>query len=389
MTVIEQSQSTRSAGLKLGILAAGLFVVATNAFVIAGVLPAIAASLGSTASAVSYSITWYAVVVAVASPVISVLLARMSRTTLMALGLAVIAVGTVVAAVAGSLEVFVVGRVLAALGGAALVPTATAAAPTLMPAEQRGRALAATGLGFALATAIGSPLGTFLAEIGGWRLVLIVIAGLAAVLAVAVVVCVRGVSGGPALSFGARFAVLANPRILLGLLATLLVVISFNLVYVFSTYVTSAATGGDGARLAILLLSYGVFGIAGNELGGRLTDRIGGRRTAAAALAVQAAAFLLLIPFGGGFGAAAVLFAIWGAANYAAIVPLQHRLASIDPARAGISLSWYSTAMYVGISLAPVLGAATLAAGVPVLLVVAAAAAAGALLAFELGHRSS
>ncbi|HEY0260166.1 MAG TPA: MFS transporter [Lacisediminihabitans sp.] len=387
MTIIEQSYGTRSVGLKLGILAAALFVVGTNAFVIAGVLPAIAASLGVTASAVSFSITWYAVVVAVASPVVSVVFARMPRTRLMAGGLALIAVGTVVAAAAGSLEMFTVGRVLAALGGAALVPAATAAAPSLVPPEQRGRALAATGLGFTLATAIGSPFGTFLAELGGWRLALGVLAGLAAVLTVVLAVLVRGIPTGPALSFPARFAVLGNSRILLGLLATLLMVIAFNVVYVFSSTVARPATGGDGTLLALLLLAYGAFGILGNWLGGRLTDRIGGRWAALAGLVVEAAALLALIPARSSLPATAVLFAVWGVATYTAIVPVQHRLAAIDPDRAGISLSWYSTAMYVGIALAPVIGAAVLASGATLLLIIAAAAAVAAAIVFESGHR--
>jgi DHA1 family purine base/nucleoside efflux pump-like MFS transporter len=387
MTVIEQSNATRSVGLKLGILAAGLFVVGTNAFVIAGVLPSIAASLGVSPSAVGYSITWYAVVVAVASPLVSVVFARVPRTSLMAAGLALIAAGTFVAAAAGSIEMFIVGRIVAALGGAALVPAATAAAPSLVAPEQRGRALAATGLGFALATAIGSPFGTFLAELGGWRLALAVLAGMATVLTAAVALLVRGIPNGPALSFGARFAVLAHPRILLTLLASLLLVLAFNLVYVFSSSVTHPATGGSEAALAALLLAYGVFGIIGNWLGGRLTDRIGGRSTALWGLAIEAAVFLALIAVRGSFVTTLVLFAVWGLGIYAALVPVQHRLASIDPARAGISLSWYSTAMYVGIALAPVVGAAALGSGVTTLLLVAAAAAVAALLVFEAGHR--
>src|SRR3954469_23501449 len=104
MTVIEQSYAPmREIVLKLGILTFGLFVVGTNAFVIAGLLPKIADSLGVTPSVVSYSITFYALVVAIVAPVISITLARMSRTILMASGLGLIAVGTVLAALSHSI----------------------------------------------------------------------------------------------------------------------------------------------------------------------------------------------------------------------------------------------------------------------------------------------
>lgn len=117
---------------RLALLAAGLFVVGTNAFVIAGVLPSIAGELHAPQTAVASSITWYAAVVAIASPLVGVLLPRVPRTALIAVGLVLVAAGTVVAALAPGLLVFIAGRVLAAFGGAALVPTATAAAPAML-----------------------------------------------------------------------------------------------------------------------------------------------------------------------------------------------------------------------------------------------------------------
>ncbi|MCU1529092.1 MAG: hypothetical protein JWP75_2855, partial [Frondihabitans sp.] len=61
MTTIKQSYADRIVSVRLGILAAGLFVVGTNAFVIAGLLPQIAHGLGTTESQVSYTITLYAI----------------------------------------------------------------------------------------------------------------------------------------------------------------------------------------------------------------------------------------------------------------------------------------------------------------------------------------
>src|SRR4051812_26058272 len=130
--------SMRESVLKVGILAFGLFVVGTNAFVIAGLLPKIADTLGVTPTVVSYSITFYALVVAVVAPVISISLARMSRTTLMASGLALIAVGTALAALSHNIELFTLGRMIAGAGEAALVPSATAAATAIVPPERRG-----------------------------------------------------------------------------------------------------------------------------------------------------------------------------------------------------------------------------------------------------------
>ena len=42
---------------------------------------------------------------------------------------------------------------------------------------------------------------------------------------------------------------------------------------------------------------------------------------------------------------------------------MQHRLVHLDPESSALVLSWYSTAMYVGIAIAPPIGTLALAAG--------------------------
>jgi DHA1 family inner membrane transport protein len=386
MTFIEQSSSRRFYP-RLALLAVGLFIVGTNAFVIAGLLPDIANSLGVKASDVSYSITFYAIVVAVAAPAIAITLPRLSRTTLMSSGLVLITIGTVLAAASTSLTLFTIGRIVAALGGAALVPAATAAAATLAPVAKRGQAIAFVSLGFTAATALGSPLGTALGAVGGWRLPLYIVAALAGVLAILVAVFVRDIPIGQAVTVAERFAPLRDRRIVLVLAATLFMTAGFNVVYIFGSEITAGATGGNGSLLALLLLIYGIAGTIGNLGSGYLTDRLGNRRTATVFLAVHIAALIALPIIDLNYLATAIVFAVWGLAAFSAVPPVQHRLISIDPARSGIALSWYTTAMYVGVALAPPLGAVALAVGGAQLVPdVGAAAVAVSLTVFQFGY---
>jgi predicted MFS family arabinose efflux permease len=50
------------------------------------------------------------------------------------------------------------------------------------------------------------------------------------------------------------------------------------------------------------------------------------------------------------------VFAAWGLMAAGTSVPIQHRLVAIDPSAASITMSWNSTAMYVGIALSPPVG---------------------------------
>lgn len=366
MTVVEQSYRLGGLYARLTILAAGLFVAATNSFLIAGLLPGIAGEFAVHPSDVSLSITWYSATVAIAAPAISMLLPRASRTALMSIGLVAVAIGTAIAAVSDGLPLFIGGRVIAALGAAALVPTATASAAALAPPERRGRAIGFVVIGFTAAVAFGAPLATALSANLGWHVPMLGLAALALLLAGAVALFVRGIPLDPPVSLRQRMSALGDPRLLAAIITGVFVVAGFNVVYIFSSQILHEATGGDGGRLAVLLLAFGVAGIAGNTLGGQLVDRIGSRLVGGIAMGAVAV-LLALMPLGTAtFVGAVVLFVLWGIALNTGQPALQHRQLTVEPAVAGIAVSWSSTALYLGIAIAPPLGAAALALGGPV-----------------------
>lgn len=370
---------------RLALLALGLFIVGTNGFVIAGLLPAIAGGLDVLPAQVSYSITWYSISVAIAAPAITILFPRLPRTLLMVIGLVSLTAGSVISAASANLEMFTVGRVVAALGGAALVPAATAAAAALAPPEKRGRALAFVASGFTLSTALGSPLGTAIGSAFGWRVPIYGVAALSLLLALALALFLRNVPLPQVVPMRQRFAVLANPRILAGLATTLFAVAGFNALYIFSSEVTVAATGGTGALLAFLLLMYGLGGLIGNQASGFVTDKLGNRIAANAAIAAEAALLLVMLLTDSSFLAIAIVFALWGIATCAVLPPVQHRLVEVDPGRSALSLSWYTTAVYGGIGLAPIIGSSA-AANPQLIPVLAAGLLLLALLAFQVSY---
>ncbi|MDM4762244.1 MFS transporter [Galbitalea sp. SE-J8] len=387
MTNVEPSYSRGSIYPPLSILAIGLFTVGTNAFIIAGLLPDIARHLDATPGQVSYAITWYSLVVAVGAPAIAMLLPRLSRTVLMAGGLFVFALGGLLAALAPTLVVFVLGRILAGVGGAALVPAATAAAAAIARPEQRGRAIGFVAVGFSLATALGSPLGTALGSIAGWRTPLLIVVGIGVVTALLILWRVRDIPVPLVAGWSARLAPLREPRLIAALVANVLLTAGFNIVYIFSSAVTSGTTGGDGTLLAGLLLCYGIAGVVGNALSGPLTDRVGNRVVATSALGAEIVVLLLIPLASGSFLFTAVLFVLWGLSAFGSVVPVQHRLVAIDPPTSGIAISWFTTAMYAGIALAPPLGAAVQGAlGAQRIPVAAAVVTALAIIAFQFAY---
>jgi predicted MFS family arabinose efflux permease len=128
--------------LAIGTFAIGTFAIGTDAFVIGGVLPAVARSLGVSTSSAGLLVIAFAVAYALGAPILAVASARLARRALLVSALTVFVAANVLAAVAPTYALVLIARVLAALAAAAFVPAASAVASSLAPAEYRGRALA-------------------------------------------------------------------------------------------------------------------------------------------------------------------------------------------------------------------------------------------------------
>ena len=345
---------------RLLVLASGMFAIGTDSFVVAGVLPQVSASLGVSVALAGQMVTLYALSYALLSPVIAAAAARWPRKRLLLTGLAVFVLGNVVTALAPGIELVLASRVLAGLGAAMFSPTATASGASLVPPEQRGRALAIIVAGLSSATALGAPLGTFIGGWLDWRATMWFVAAVGTLAAAGVAWRLPHIPTPPPVSLARRLAPLGDARVLLTLLTTWLVYSGLFLVYTFIGPSFDRATGGSARMLAALLLLWGVAATVGNLAAGRLTDRYGSRRIINAAIALVALDFVLLSWTSASLATAVPALIVWGLCGWGLLVPQQHRLISITPAAAPLLLGLNSAAIYTGVSMSGLIGGAAI-----------------------------
>jgi predicted MFS family arabinose efflux permease len=225
---------------------------------------------------------------------------------------------------------------------------------------RRGRALAIMMIGLSSATALGSPLGTLVGTFLSWRVVFLLIAALAAVVAVAVLLALRGGPQAEAGPVGERLRALREPNVLATLLVTFLVLTGLYVSYTYITVIFDRATGHDGACMAILQSIWGFAGIAGATAAGRVTDRFGSGAVVRAMLVLLLLDFLLMPWSSASPGGAAAAMLVWGLCGWGFVVPQQHRLVDAAPRSAAILLALYTMAVYGGTSASGVIGALAL-----------------------------
>ncbi|GGT05597.1 MFS transporter [Nonomuraea spiralis] len=364
--MLDVPNKTQSRGLAPTlVLALGTFAVGTDAFVVAGFLPDLAASLEVTEGAAGQSVTVFAAAYAVLSPVLATVAARVPRRALLVAALVVLGLANLGSALAPSFPVLIATRVLAAAGAAAYTPGAGAVAAALVRPELRARALAVVVGGLTVATALGVPLGDLAGERLGWRYALGAVAAACLAVAAGVYAIMPVLPGAPRVPLRTRLGVLRRPAVMAILPLTVLGMGASYTVYAYSVPALRAV-GVEGT--AGMLFLYGLGAVLGNLAAGYAADRWGAGRVLPAAYLVMAVSLGLLAwtaAGGAAIGGAAigVLVLGWGASSWCQTPPQQHRLIAAAPREAPLVVSLNSSAIYAGIGAGTLLGGLTLPSG--------------------------
>lgn len=177
--------SGRRRNLALFALALGGFGVGANEFVSMGLLPGIAHSLlpGLMASdpdvgiaTAGHAISAYAIGVAVGAPVLAVLATKFSRTKLIVVLAAILAVGALASAAMPTFDLTVGARFFAGLPHGAYFGVASLIAGWLMGPGNQGKGIALAMSGLSVANLAGVPVFTAVGQVFGWRIVYVLVA---------------------------------------------------------------------------------------------------------------------------------------------------------------------------------------------------------------------
>lgn len=259
--------------LPVTILVALSFMLGMSEFIMVGILPDIAAGLKVSEVTVGNLVSLFALVYAPVTPLGSALSARFPRFATHLTLVGVFLLGNVLCAFAPNYGVLVIARILIALVSGTLVAIAMTYAPDVTTERYRTKFIAWVFSGFSIASVVGVPVGTWVANVFGWRWAFHLVNVLTVVLIVLMVIVLPRNSHIVKIGFLPQFRLFFDRRIQLGVLD---VVFGAAASYVFYTYLTPIMR--DEVHVPERYLSVGlvIFGAAclwGNLYGGKLADR--------------------------------------------------------------------------------------------------------------------
>ncbi|MGI5130964.1 Cmx/CmrA family chloramphenicol efflux MFS transporter [Pseudonocardia sp. CA-107938] len=351
--------------LPLYLLALVVFAMGTSEFMLAGLVPDIAASLDVPVASAGLLTSAFAVGMVVGAPLTAAWARRWPpRATLVGL-VAAFAVAHVVGALTTSYTVLLGTRAAAALANAGFLAVALSVAIRLVPADRQGRALAVLLAGTTVATVAGVPGGAVLGALLGWRSTFWAVALLCVVAAVGLAAGLPtgAAPNGPRPALRAELAQLRRPRLPLVMMLGALVNAATFATFTYLAPIVTGTAGLDALWVPVALVLFGAGSALGVAAAGRLADGhagavlgIGGPTLLAGwlgtALVAHVPAALLPLVFVQG----ALSFAV-GATLIARVL----REAHDAPTMGG---SYATAALNVGAAAGPAVAAAALGAGV-------------------------
>lgn len=330
---------SRSAGLPTAVyaLSVGSFGIGTTEFVIMGLLLDVAHDFHISITFAAWSITAYACGVVIGAPLLTPLLSRYPKKPALLFLMILFSIGNLGCGIAGNMTMLIIFRVITALAHASFFGISSVYAAELAPVDKRASAVSAVFLGATLANILGVPLGAWVGQYLGWRYTFFMVTLIGILSALAVIALVPGRQAQPAVQSRIRdeLKVLRHPTVLRSLLITAL---GFSGVFAAFTYIApmlKTVTGMSDHLIPPVLVLFGVGMVAGNHLGGRLTD--GGVRRALLLTLALLIVVLCLFPFAIQTlpGACAAVFLL-GAAMFSTIPPLQ--MQALDSSETGKSM---------------------------------------------------
>lgn len=249
------------------------FALGFAEFIVIGITPDIAEEYGISLASAGNLVGFFAISYAVSTPIIVLSTGRFRRFPLFVTFLAVFNAGNLLAIVAPTYETLLVARVLTAVVSGVLLSTVMTFINDIIPREKSARIISFVYAGFSVASVLGTPIGTLLADAFGIKAAFIAVEAVALVVTVLLLVSVPR-SGSTDVSRD-QLVILKDRRIIL-----VLIMKGFGMAatYVFYVYVTPILEDGVGLSVwmvSIVLFFYGAATIVSNLGSGSIAQHYG------------------------------------------------------------------------------------------------------------------
>lgn len=333
------------------------FIIGMVELIISGIVDLIAEDFHVSIGQVGLLITVFAVIFAVASPILLVMTAKIERKRLTLVCLYIFLVGCIITVIAPTFSILFIGRIILALSGALLIILCLVMAPSLVGDQFKGRAIGIVSMGVSASLVLGVPIGLVMGDSFGWRAPFVLITVLTALSIIGVHLFMGRIKPKPQIPLRQQLTALKNHKITLGLTTTLLYMTGHTIMYAYFKPYLEVTTGFNANWISVIYFIFGFAAVCGGGIGGLLADLLGSRKTIVISLLVFSTVFFIF-PYTINFVPVfLIVLIVWGILSWAISPAMQSYLIEIAPESSEIQQSLNNSALHLGVAVGSILGA--------------------------------
>ncbi|OHX11119.1 MFS transporter [Chromobacterium amazonense] len=250
-----------------------IFAMATSEFMVAGMMPSLAAAFHISLAEVGNLVSAFAASVVVGGPLLTLRLRAVRRKPALLGLLALFLLGQLIGAAADSYAQMLASRIVCGVAQSAFFGVALALAGELVGMDRIARAAGLVLNGLMLASVAGLPMATLLDQRWGWRVSFWLVAALVGLAMLGIAVLTPAGAKPARQGAAEEIRALAKPALWAAYLSSALIIGSVFAVFTYLAPLFQQVSGFSAALAPALFGVYGVATVLGNLVTGRLADR--------------------------------------------------------------------------------------------------------------------
>lgn len=258
-----------SGALLVFILTAGVFGIINTEMGVIGILPLIAEHFHVTVPEAGWTVSIFALVVAISAPIMPLLFSGINRKKVMLLALGVFTLSNIISMLTSNFTILLIARALPAFLHPVYVSMAFTVAAASVSKEKAPKAVAKVFIGVSAGMVLGVPVTSYIASEVSFTMGMMFFTVVNALVFVATLLFVPSMPVKEKLSYGAQLNVLKKKIIWYSIMA----VTSINgALFGFFSYMSDylrTVTEVSYSVISILLMIYGLANIIGNVIAGK------------------------------------------------------------------------------------------------------------------------
>lgn len=259
--------------IALWALAIGAFGIGTTEFIIAGLLPVIAADFDVSVPVAGHLATAYALGVFVGAPALVIFGARIPKKAMLVVLMLLFIAGNLITAMAPDMSIAIVGRIVTSLTHGAFFGIGSIIAAEMVEPSKRVRAIAFMFMGLTVANLVGVPAGTWLGQHVSWRATFAVISLIGVVGVLGIWRLIPHQPQAKEHKFSKEFNAFRSRNVLVAMGITVLGPGAFFTSITYMAPMAIELAGYSPANITWLMLLFGFGLFVGNQLGGKYADK--------------------------------------------------------------------------------------------------------------------